>query len=403
MPQVHWAERMQFDTGLNPLASALAEARASGRKLHDLTVSNPTRCGFRYDAEALLKPFADTQALTYEAHPLGAPDARAAIAEQYYAPRRVEISPDRLLLTTSTSEAYGYLFRLLCNPGDEVLLPQPSYPLFDMLSRMNDVVPRPYPLLRHDDWRMDFKAMASQLTSRTRALIVVHPNNPTGHFTHAEDRARLDRFAAEHGLALIVDEVFLDYSFGSERPVSFAAEERKALTFVLSGLSKAAALPQMKLAWTCVCGPQDLCKQALDRLEFIADTYLSVQSPVQHAIKPWLALAPEMREQVRERCRENLDLLDQKLRRSTLLQRLPVEGGWSVVLRCPEIDLDEQLAERLLSNGVVVHPGSFYGLPGRGWIVLSTLVSPKTFAAGVAVVVDTVEEYGAGNHIQQHS
>ncbi len=356
-------------------------------------MSNPTRCGFDHDAAAILSPLTHPDALRYDAHPLGMHAARQAIAHQYYGQRNIEVSPDRILLTTSTSEAYGYLFRLLCDPGDEVLVPQPSYPLFDMLARMEDVVLRPYPLLLHDDWSIDFGAMEAQLTPRTRAIVVVHPNNPTGHFVHAADRDMLNRFAAEYGLALIVDEVFLDYGLSEQVRTSFAASQPAALTFVLSGLSKVAAMPQMKLAWTVVCGPDELCAQAIAKLEFIADTYLSVQAPVQHALPAWLALALGMQRQVRERCLANLQVLDEALSRSPLLRRPALEGGWSALLRCPAVEPDEDLALRLVHRGVVAHPGSFYGLPGRGWLVVSTIVPTEIFRRGIDEIVNTVEHH----------
>ncbi len=388
-----WARRLAFGTDLNALAIAIAQAHQQGRRLLDLTVSNPTHCGFQYDAEAILQPLTNPEALRYDAHPLGTFSAREAVARQYYGQRGIDASPNRLLLTTSTSEAYGYLFRLLCDPGDEVLVPLPSYPLFDMLARMEDVALKPYPLLLHDDWRVDFGALEAQLTPRTRAIVMVHPNNPTGHFVEASDRLRLDNFAEEHGLALIVDEVFLDYCWTGSAQPSFVAGSPKALTFVLSGLSKIAALPQMKLAWMVVRGPEELCAKAMALLDFIADSYLSVQAPVQHALSAWLGFAPEMREQIKRRCLENIETLDAVIARSTLLRRSVCQGGWSVLLRCPAVEPDEELALRLIQRAVVVHPGSFYGLPSRGWLVLSILVPTEIFRQGIAEIVNTVEQY----------
>ena len=389
-----FADRTDFGDEPNPLSRAIALARREGRTLLDLTVSNPTKCGFVYDEAALLQPLSSTQSLQYDADPLGMITARQSVVDAYYAPRSVPVTANRLLLTTSTSEGYGYLFRLLCNPGDEILISNPSYPLFDLLARINDVRPVSYPLLLHDDWRIDFAALRRSVGPRTRAIIVVHPNNPTGHPTHPEDRERLVAFAREHGLSLIVDEVFLDYPVELDtKPQSFAANVSPVLTFVLSGLSKVLALPQMKLAWIVVVGPEDQCMEALRRLEFIADTYLSVQAPVQHALAFWLPFAKSIQAQIRGRLRANLDALDRLLLPAKLLRRAPVEAGWCVLLRMPALEHSEEFALKLLRQaGVLVHPGSFYGLPDRGWLVLSLLPPPEIFEPAVSRIVTLVEQ-----------
>lgn len=388
-----WAARTDFGEESHALTEAIAARRQSGGRVLDLTVSNPTRCGFDYDASAILQPLASLESLHYDADPLGMRTARESISRLYYAPRGVTVPPDRLLLTTSTSEAYGYLLRLLCDPGDQILVPSPSYPLFDLLARMHDVELVPYPLPLHDDWRIDPIEMERRITPRTRAIVVVHPNNPTGHLASAGDRKHLQRLALHHNLALIVDEVFLDYPIESPgTPASFAAADPPVLTFVLSGLSKVLALPQMKLAWTVVCGPDPQCRAALQRLEFIADTFLSLQSPVQHALKSWLPLADAIQIQVRARLRTNLATLDAALLGSALVRRARVEAGWSVLVRVPAWEPDDQLALRLLEQaGVVTHPGSFYGLGARGWLVLSLLTPLAIFAEGVAQLISAVE------------
>ena len=357
----------------------------------DLTVTNPTRCGFDYDEPALLAALATPHALQYEANPLGTLGARQAVAAQYYAPRGVPLSPDRILLTASTSEAYGYLMRLLCNTGDEVLVPEPSYPLFDLLARMQDVALVHYPLHLHDGWRVDWDMLRSRVTPRTRAIVVVHPNNPTGHAADAEERVKFQAVAAEFHLPLIVDEVFLDFPIQSSGALTSFAGETPVLTFVLSGLSKVLALPQMKLAWTAVCGPEDEVEEAMHRLSFIADTFLSANGPVQQALGSWLPLAASIQAQIQQRVRTNLEQLDRMLAGS-VCSRLPVPAGWCVLVRVPATIPDEELAVRLVrSCGVLVHPGSFYGLPAKGWLVLSLLLPVAEFGEGVNQLVSGVE------------
>src|ERR1019366_6550898 len=273
-----FSSRTSWDAGESSYAAAVREARASGQRLFDLTVSNPTRCGFSYDAEALLGALADPRALVYDPDPRGVKVAREAVVG-YYAGHGAEVGVDDLVLTTSTSESYSYLFRLLCDPGDEVLVAQPSYPLFDFLADLDDVRLRPYPLFYDHGWWIDLAELDRAISPRTRAVIVVHPNNPTGHWTGAAEREQLETLCARHGLALIVDEVFLDYPLGEscapqskEAARSFACGEHPALTFVLSGLSKIAGLPQMKAAWIATLGPERLRAEALARLEIVADT-----------------------------------------------------------------------------------------------------------------------------------
>lgn len=389
-----WAARTEFGEESHALARAIALREREGREVLDLTVSNPTRCGFAYDAEAILQPLAAAENLWYDADPLGMRSARESVSEDYYGSRGVSVDPDSILLTTSTSEAYGYLLRLLCNAGDEILVPSPSYPLFDLLARMHDVRLVAYPLRWHDDWRIDFGALEERIGPRTRAVVVVHPNNPTGHGVAEDERERLEAIARKHGLPLIADEVFLDYPVEAAAYLgSFSGGETSVLTFVLSGLSKVLALPQMKLAWTVVCGPEARCEEALRRLAFIADTFLSLQAPVQHALRDWLPLGAGMQAQVRARLRGNLAALDAEVGSSLLVRRAPVRAGWSVLLRVPATEGDEELALRLVEGpGVVTHPGSFYGLGNAGWLVLSLLVPGDVFAEGVSKLVHAVDD-----------
>jgi aspartate/methionine/tyrosine aminotransferase len=374
-----FSTRTAWDIAESSYAAAVREARASGRRVYDLTVSNPTRCGFNYDAEALLEPMRDPRALVYGPDPRGMASARKAVAD-YYLAHGAHIPVDDLILTTSTSESYSFLFRLLCNPGDEVLVAQPSYPLFDFLADLDDVRLRPYPLFYDHGWCVDFAELERAVTSRTKAVLVVHPNNPTGHWTGADERERLEAICARHGLALIVDEVFLDYPLRevSPPPQSFTCGVHPALTFVLSGLSKIAGLPQMKAAWIAALGPERERAEALARLEIVADTFLSMNAPVQLAMASWLAGCAAIQAQILERARGNLATLRRVATESPgRLQVLQVDAGWSAVLGLPGCVGEADCAERLVrERGVIVHPGSFFGMAEADRVVVS-LISPS--------------------------
>ena len=292
---MRFAARTEWSSEETAWSRALEVRRRSGLPILDLTASNPTQCGFTYDAQLLAALSADG-ARAYDPEPRGMLAAREAVC-RYYADLDAVLDPQQIFLTTSTSEAYSWLFRLLCDAGDEVLIAQPSYPLFDLLATIDDVRLVPFGLLYDPGgshgWSLDLHALRARMTPRTRAVIVVHPNNPTGHYTSLPERAELSALCREHGLALIVDEVFLDYPFAAETSGeangSFARGEQQALTFVLSGLSKVAALPQMKASWIACLGPTDIQNEAMRRLEIIADTFLSMNAPVQHAVPGWLA------------------------------------------------------------------------------------------------------------------
>jgi alanine-synthesizing transaminase len=362
-------------------AAAIREARAAGRELIDLTVSNPTVCGFEYDAEAILRPLGNVGALTYDPDPRGMRSAREAVAE-YYGDHRADVDPDEVVLTTSTSEGYGYLFRLLCDANDEVLVAQPSYPLFDFLADLEDVRLKSYPLFYDQGWWIDFAELEKRIGPRTKAVVVVNPNNPTGHATGIAERQRLEEICVRRGLALIVDEVFLDYPLTEQRLRSFAVGPHPVLTFCLSGMSKIAGLPQMKAGWIVGLGPEAERSQAMGRLEVIADTFLSMNGPVQGALPRWLAGRKAIQGQILERLRQNLGAAQ-----GSGVEVLQVEGGWSAILRLPQMGEDD-LAERLLREvGVLVHPGSFYGIPELGRVVISLLGPEREFREGLERVV----------------
>ncbi len=381
-----FADRTKWNLAPNRLSEALERHRAAGKPLVDLTASNPTECGFAYDQRAILEALGNPAALRYEPEPRGLASARQAVCK-YYAAHGVRADVDDILLTTSTSEAYSYVFRLLCNPGDEVLVPAPSYPLFEFLAEIQDTRLVRYQLVYDHGWEIDFHALEQAISPRTRAIIVVHPNNPTGHFTKPSQIQKLNIICAARGLVLMVDEVFLDFGLAGEKPASFAGN-RDALTFTLSGLSKICGLPQMKAAWVVTCGPHELRRDALARLELIADTYLSMNAPVQLALPSFLSQRRTFQEQMMARIRRNLAELDRQLALQKVSGRLELEGGWYAVLRVPATHSDEDLALTLLEEqGVYVHPGHFFDFSSGGYLVLSLLVEEIHFSRGLASIV----------------
>jgi alanine-synthesizing transaminase len=383
-----FAERANWNLESNRLSEALVRHRSSGKQLFDLTVSNPTVCGFTYDSHAILKALANPEALVYHPDPKGLEAARRAICG-YYSAAGAAVRAEDLLLTTSTSEAYSFVFRTLCNAGEEILVPEPSYPLFAFLAGIQDVRLAHYRLFYDHGWVIDFRGLEQAITSRTRGLIVVHPNNPTGHYTDAKEAAKLNEICASRQLALIADEVFWDFAHDGKQPPSFAANTA-ALTFTLSGLSKISGLPQMKAAWLATSGPEPWKSQALARLEVIADTYLSMNAPVQLAIPFFLDERYGFQRQLLERVRKNLAALDAQLAGQKACERLKVEGGWYVVLRVPVTRSDEDLAIALLEeHGVYIHPGHFYDFPGDGYLVGSLIVPEREFAEGMKRVMET--------------
>jgi len=378
-----FSTRTNWNLEENDFTASVRQARAAGAELLDLTISNPTACGFAYNPEALLQPLSDERALLYEPAPLGMARAREAVAA-YYRDAEAQVGTEQICLTTSTSEAYSFLFRLLCDAGDEVLIARPSYPLFDFIARLDDVKLVEYPLLYDSGWHIDFHSLESTVTARTRAIVVVHPNNPTGNFASDVERLALEEICSRLGLALIVDEVFLDYGLEGTEARSFAAGESKALTFVLSGLSKVCGLPQMKVSWIAATGPDDLVRAAMERLEVIADTFLSMNAPMQFALSQWLAHKSGLQQEIRTRIRWNLAVLDARLQ-GTMASRLELQGGWATVLRVPRHIGGKPFVDSALERGVIVQPGEFYGLP-EGRVVLSLLTPAEVWQRGIAAL-----------------
>ncbi|HSN98127.1 MAG TPA: pyridoxal phosphate-dependent aminotransferase [Candidatus Nanopelagicales bacterium] len=392
---IRFATRTGWDLSDNRLAAVLAEARAAGQTLVDLTEGNPTRCGI-IDTTPLVALLGHPRGIHYEPQPLGHPDARAAVA-RYYEERGLDVEPGRVVLSASTSEAYGWILKLLAERGDEILVPSPSYPLFEYLACLEDVGLTPYPLIREEGWRIDLGALERAAGPRARAVVLVHPNNPTGSFARRDEAEALASFAAFRGLALIVDEVFGDHAHGPlppDRLPSFAGREGQegALTFVLSGLSKVVALPQLKLGWIAVSGPEALVAEAMQRLEVIADTYLSVATPVQLALPEILAARAPIQAAILARVRANLAALDAALAGSGgAARRLPVDGGWYAILEVPRLHDEDGWVELLIrEEGVIVHPGYFFEMPRDGFLVVSLLPEPAAFAEAARRLVGRV-------------
>lgn len=395
-----FSSRTNWPLAPNRLAESIAARRKRGLPLLDLTESNPTQAGFEFATQELFATLGDPRSVRYEPDPRGLRIAREAVAA-YYGEQGVVVHPQQIFLTTSTSEAYSYVFRLLADPGDQILVPRPSYPLFDFLARLDDVELTPYSLTYDHEWRIDFDELESEWQNssaasarRARAVLVVHPNNPTGSFVKRDEVARLVDLCLRHDAALIADEVFSDYALTpGERAGSFASTT-EGLAFTLSGLSKISALPQMKLAWIVVSGPEALREKALQRLEVIADTYLSVSTPLAYALPHWLELRRSVQPQIMARLRRNLQFLDKQIAAGSSVSRLEVEGGWYAILRVPKTRSDEDWAVELVqSDGVLVHPGHFYDFHSDGFLVVSLLTSPEVFETGVRSLVARVSQH----------
>jgi aspartate/methionine/tyrosine aminotransferase len=389
---MRFSKRTNWNTEESELARAHRLRRDGGLPIADLTQSNPTRCRFSYPP-SLLEALTDPRALDYDPQPKGVLAAREAVRD-YYLAHNVALGLEQIVLTTSTSEAYSFLFRLLCDVGDEVLILQPGYPLFDFLATLDDVRLKAAPLVYENGWQIDAEGIRRAITPRTRAIVLVHPNNPTGHFTKPWEAEQLTRLCRESNLSLIVDEVFLDYSLGAEAR-SFAEGLEGVPVYVVSGLSKVAGLPQMKAAWIAATGPE--WKEAMVRLEVIADTFLSMNAPVQWALPEWLASRAAIQEQIRWRTAANLAVLDGALEAVKAVQRLALEGGWYAVLRIPALEPDEQTVLKLLERGVWLHPGYFFGMPESGWLVVSLLAPELEFSNGVGILIDYFRTNHAGN------
>jgi alanine-synthesizing transaminase len=369
-----FSSRFHWDTRPNRLTQLLTEKRRAGARILDLTESNPTRAALDYPAE-IAAAFHDPRILTYEPSPRGSLEARQAVST-YYEARGHNVSPDRILLTASTSEAYSYLFKLLADPGDEVLAPRPSYPLFEYLANMESLKVRQYRLAYHAGWSIDLDALVSEMSPRTRAVILVNPNNPTGSYVKQAELVALQKLCASRGVAVISDEVFSDYALTKD-------DGRVALLagdYSMSGLSKVSGLPQMKLGW--IVAPEE----SMDKLEWIADTYLSVSTPVQCAAARLLAAGEVVQRQIRDRTSANLRFAREKLKGSAA-NILAVEGGWYITVQVPRIRSEEEWTLELLEReDVLVQPGFFYDFENEAYLVVSLLTPEEIFEEGMALV-----------------
>jgi len=394
---VRFSSRFHWDSQPNRLTALLAEKRRAYRDnrpsaVLDLTESNPTHAGFAYPQQEILEALSDPRALRYDPDPRGLLTAREAVS-QYYAARGVHVDLSRIILTASTSEAYAYLFKLLTNPGDEILVPRPSYPLFEYLAAMESVTVRQYPLRYDGLWHIDFAALDSLAPGdasqdRVRALVVVNPNNPTGSFLKKDEWARLTAWAEARNVAILSDEVFSDFAFSGEpgrgraEKIATLAGATETPVFAMSGLSKIAGLPQMKLGWIVAGGPGHAA--AIESLEWIADTYLSVATPVQLALDRLLIATETIRQQIRERTAANLRVAREALGPGSPFRILNVEGGWYIIVQVPRTISEEEWALTLLREAdVLVQPGFFYDFETEAFLVVSLLTAPGVFREGI--------------------
>jgi aspartate/methionine/tyrosine aminotransferase len=383
-----FASRTNWRLDQNRIARAVEDHQRSGKELFDLTISNPTSCGLSYPENEIREALSNPRALEYHPDSKGLLEAREAVSRYYDGRRSLsggqrQVEPGHIVLSSGTSEAYSNILRLLCEVGDEVLVPAPSYPLFEFLADLADIRLVPYTLVYDYGWQIEFTSLLAALSPRSRALLVVHPNNPTGSLVKPGEAAELATICGDRKMAIIADEVFLDYAIGNGSAATFALDD-SCLTFTLSGLSKISLLPQMKLAWTILSGPADLRDTALERLEVIADTYLSASTPIQLAAAKFLDLRFGMQQELQARIDANLAMLDAALDNAQSVERLAREAGWYAVLRVPVTGSDEDLAVTLLEKcDVYVHPGHFFNFPKDGYLVLSLITPPAMFEKGV--------------------
>jgi len=385
---VKFSSRLPATLETNRLTSAVDQMRRDGRAFIDLTGSNPTRAGFDYPAD-LLAPLGNATGLEYRPSPLGIAFARKAVADDYRR-QELDVSPDRLVLTASTSDAYSMLFKLLTDAGDEVLVPRPSYPLFDHLTRLDLVTPVPYDLEYHGRWSVDLDSVSRAITNRTRAVLAVSPNNPTGSFVTRDEMTRLAAMCAPRGIAIIADEVFAQYELepGAFAAAGHAIAVHDALAFALGGLSKSVGLPQVKLGWIAAAGPTHLVDAALQRLEIICDTYLSVATPVQLALPALIARGAHVRAQIADRVRANYARVQAIVANVPSCRVLRADGGWYAILHVPSFQSEEDLVVSLLTeDGVLVHPGFFFDFPRESYLVVSLLTPDDALRDGVGRVL----------------
>ncbi len=385
-----FSRRTDWPLTANKLTSVLECLRDKNTPILDLTESNPTCCGFSYPGNSIVQPLAREENLTYTPTPQGNSKTREAISA-YYKERGFDVPYDRIFLTASTSEAYSYLFRLLANPSDQVLFPRPSYPLFSFLGDLSDCIMDTYPLRYDGKWRIDLNAVSTILRHDTKAFVLVSPNNPTGSLIQKNELKELNTLCRQQNTALICDEVFSDFVFDQSTDYISLVHNTQVLTFVLGGISKTLGLPQMKLSWIIINGPQDLVKRASSRLEVIADTYLSVNTPVQNALSVWLPHRKKIQSEINGRIKENYSTLKKLSENTDTCELLTIEGGWYAVLKIPETYSEEEWALSFLNKDhVFVHPGYFFDFDTEGFVVISLLPPGQIFRDGIKRIIERV-------------
>ncbi len=383
-----FSNRVPWPTHPNPLTQKI---EALGKEnILDLTLSNPTQCQFEYLKSDILQSFLNPQNLHYEPLPHGLKKAREAVSA-YYKEKNIDIHPDEIFLTASTSEAYSFLFRLLLEPGDTILAPQPSYPLFEYLTALHDIQMDHYPVIYQNSWRFNLDPKKTGAS----AILIVNPNNPTGNFVQASEADHFISFSKSQSVPIISDEVFLDFSWnaGTSKPISFASRS-ETLCFTLGGISKMLGLPQMKLSWIVVTGPEKIKKEALERLETIADTYLSVSTPAQNALPEWFGLAHDIQKEISQRLKQNYEKLKNETGRQDFAKLLDVQGGWYAILELPKNQNDEERAMQLLEKEhVLTHPGYLFDFKSGDYLVLSLLPPPDIFSKGVGRIMQNFSKH----------
>ncbi len=385
-----YSHRLSWDFAVNSLSKLTEEKRARGVPLLDLTISNPTKAFANYPHDAIRSAYASIGDFSYSPDPFGAEHARQAIA-RFYAERAIPLSRDQILLTASTSEAYALLFKLFCDPEDEILAPVPSYPLFDFLARLESVRIASYRLCYDGLWFIDFASLRERISRRTRAIVIVNPNNPTGSFLKDCEKKELFELAEKYNLPIISDEVFMDYSLAStSQQVTTLIGSASVLSFSLNGLSKMAGMPQMKLGWVAVNGPSAEREIVRERLEVLLDTYLSVNTPVQHALPELLKIGGAVQHQIGERLKQNLGAIDRIVQNSPA-HRLHVEGGWSAIIRLPQTATEDAWVARLVEEqDVIVQPGYFFDMGSEPYVVVSLITPPESLEEGLRRIARAV-------------
>lgn len=395
-----FSQRTNWSLAVNPLMARLKVIRQQQEKIIDLTESNPTVCGFQYPKEEILSALANPRDILYEPSAQGSLAAREAIVS-YYQKKGFRINPEQVFFTASTSEAYGFLFRLLADAGEHILVPRPSYPLFEFLAQLNDAVRDDYPLIYDGKWSIDIQALAKAISPKTKALLLVNPNNPTGSYIKEEELFELNRISQKYNLAIICDEVFSDYRFDQDENIMpNLIGNSPVLTFSLAGASKSLGLPQMKIGWVIVSGPDKLVETALERLEIILDTYLSVNTPAINALPAWFNSIALIQQEIFEHLMKNREYLMKSVASFPACRCLNIEGGWYAILKLPLAKSEEEWSfEFLEKDHVLVHPGYFFDFQEEGYIVVSLLVAPENFQEGINRIIQRVQNAGTAHGV----